>query len=251
MHPFQTVNEPGFRKLLHVLEPRYEPPDRVTLAGHYMCEMCEKERERVLDNLVNADNYSLNAYFWTPCQNWSYETVTIHFINCSFDLQRHLLGTKEFAQSHTGLNIAEEIQNVLDEWNLSPEQVAAATTDNAFNMVLAIDLMEWVRIPCFSHSLQLAVEAALKLPTVSIALARCRRLVSHFHHSTKSMYLLHQKQIDLHYEELCLVWDVPTRWNSAYYMVEWIIILDLPYLYLHTWITCTLYENSPWTNQGI
>ena len=80
------------------------------------------------------------------------------------------------------------------------EQVSAATTDDGSNMVLAMDLMEWVRIPCFSHSLQLAVEAALKLPAVSNALARCQRLVSHFHHSTKSMYTLHQKQIDLHYE---------------------------------------------------
>ena len=69
MHPFQTVNEPGFRKLLHVMESRYEPPDRKTLASNHMCKMYEKERERVLDNLVNADNYSVNADFWTSCQN--------------------------------------------------------------------------------------------------------------------------------------------------------------------------------------
>ena len=66
MHPFQTVNELGFRKLLHVLEPKYEPPDRKTLASK--SKMYEKERERVLDNLVNADNYSVTADFWTSCQ---------------------------------------------------------------------------------------------------------------------------------------------------------------------------------------
>ena len=65
MHPFQTVNEPGFRKLLHVLEPRYEPPDRKTLASNHMYKMYKKEREHVLDNLVNADNYSVTADFWT------------------------------------------------------------------------------------------------------------------------------------------------------------------------------------------
>ena len=53
-------------------------------------------------------------------------------------------------------------------------QVSAATTDNASNMVLAMDLMEWVRIPCFSRSLQLAVKAALKLPAVSNSLVICR-----------------------------------------------------------------------------
>ena len=51
IHPFHTVNEPGFRKLLNVFEPRYKPPDRKTLANHYMSKMYEKERERVLDSL--------------------------------------------------------------------------------------------------------------------------------------------------------------------------------------------------------
>ena len=73
------------------------------------------------------------------------------------------------------VNSAEEIWNVLDEWNLLPDNVSAAT-DNEFCMVLAMELMEWVKIPCISHSLQLAVEAALKLPAISNALVRCRQL---------------------------------------------------------------------------
>ena len=76
-------------------------------------------------------------------------------------------------QSHTGVNIAEKIQNVLDKWNRFPDNVSAATTDNTSNMVLAMELMECIRIACFSHSLQLAAGAALKLPAVSNALARC------------------------------------------------------------------------------
>ena len=47
---------------------------------------------------------------------------------------------------------------------LSLDQVSAVTTDNASDMVLAMNMLEWTRIPCFSHSLQLAVENELKLP---------------------------------------------------------------------------------------
>ena len=47
MHPFQTVNEPGFHQLLQSLEPRYEPPDRKTLTNNYMRKMYERERESV------------------------------------------------------------------------------------------------------------------------------------------------------------------------------------------------------------
>ena len=44
-------------------------------------------------------------------------------------------------------------------------------------------------MPCFSHTLQLAVEVVLKLPEVSRALARCRQLVGHFNRSAKSSYV--------------------------------------------------------------
>ena len=80
----------------------------------------------------------------------------------------------------------------MNEWDLSPDNVLATATDNVSNMVLAKTLLEWTRTPRFSHSLQLA-EEALKLPQVAHALARCRRLISHFHHSAKSTYLLWQK----------------------------------------------------------
>ena len=226
MHPFQTVNEPGFRQLLQSLEPRYEPPDRKTLTNNYMRKMYERERESVLDKICCIEDYSFTTDFWTSCQNRSYVTVTVHYIDSDYILQSYLLETKEFTQSHTGVNIAEEMRSIMNEWSLPLDQVSAVTTDNASNMVLAIDLLESTRIPCFSHSLQLAVEDAVKLPRVSHALAKCRRLVSHFHHSTKSSYLLKQKQIDLHQEQLCLIRDVPSRWNSAYYMAERIILMQ-------------------------
>ena len=93
----------------------------------------------------------------------------------------------------------------MDEWGLSLDQVSAVTTDDALTMVLAMNVLEWTRIPCFSHSLQLAVEETLKLSQVSCALARCRGLISHFHHSALSLHMLWQKQVDLHQEQLCLL----------------------------------------------
>jgi len=68
----------------------------------------------------------------------------------------------------------------------------------------------------------------MELTPVAKALGRGRNLVSHFHHSTKSSYVLKQKQIDLHTNELSLIQDVTTCWNSSYYMVERIIKLQQP-----------------------
>ena len=91
-----------------------------------------------------------------------------------------------------------------------------------------MELLQWSRVPCFSHTLQLAVEVVLKLPEVSRALARCRQLVGHFNRSTKFNYLLKQKQTDLHPKQLALNQDVSTRWNSSYYMVERILSQQQP-----------------------
>ena len=46
---------------------------------------------------------------------------------------------------------------------------------------------------------------------VSKTLGRCHNLVTHFHHSSKSTYVLKQKQQNLHSDDLSLSQDVVTR----------------------------------------
>ena len=50
-------------------------------------------------------------------------------------------------------------------------------------MVCAIQINDWLNVPCFIHTLNLAVEKVLLLPEISKAVACCRHLVSHFYHS--------------------------------------------------------------------
>jgi len=48
----------------------------------------------------------------------------------------------------------------------------------------------------------------MEIPQVSKALAHACCVVTHFHHSSKSSYVIKQKKIDLHVEELSLVQDL-------------------------------------------
>ena len=80
-----------------------------------------------------------------------------------------------------------------------------------------------------SHTLNLTVEKVLLLPEVSKTVACCRRLVSHFHHSSKSSYLLKTKQEDLHHPTHSLIGDVVTRWNSTFYMIECVLEQQQPF----------------------
>lgn len=195
MQPYDTVNDAGFLKMLHTFEPRYLPPDRKSMACNYMPKLYETERKRVMELLKSTDNghYSITTDLWTSRANQAYYCVTILYITPNFTLSSHLLETKEFSDSHSAENVAMELRSILDQWELSTENVVAATTDNYANVVRAIQINDWLNVPCFSHTLNLAVEKVLLLPKVSKAVARCRRLVSHFHHSSKSTYLLKTK----------------------------------------------------------
>ena len=70
----------------------------------------------------------------------------------------------------------------------------------------AIEILSWQYFGCFAHILQLGVKKTMQVPQVAKALGRARNLVSHFHHSNKSSYVLKQKQTDLHTDRLSLIW---------------------------------------------
>ena len=228
MQPYQTVNDPGFQHLLHSFDQRYHPPDRKTLSNNYIPKLYDREKECMRNALTSVNSFALTTDIWTSRHNQAYTGLTVHYIDDCYHLQSHLLETIEFPESHTGINISEELEVILEEWKLSQDNLSAVTTDNGSNIVSALEIAQWKRMPCFSHTLQLAVDVVLKLPEVSRALARCRQLVGFFNRSAKSSYLLKQKQADLHHKVLALIQDVSTRWNSAYYMAERILSQQQP-----------------------
>ena len=164
--PYDTVNDAGFCKMLNVFEPRYTVPDRKTIATHYVPQLYDKERARIEARVSTIDKFSLTTDIWSSRANHSYIGVTIHFIDEEFQLCHHLLETLEFSDSHTGQNIGEQLTSTLQTWSLSEENLVATTTDNGSNVVLALSVLDWLRMPCFSHSLQLAVEATKGIKAV-------------------------------------------------------------------------------------
>ena len=139
-----------------------------------------------------------------------------------------MLEIKEFQEEHTGMEIASELRDILQSWDLPEDKLIAATTDNGSNIVYGLEHLGWNNIRCFAHTLQLAVLKAVGVSDVSRALARCRNLISHFNRSAKSTNLLKKKQINLKHKSLCLIQEVATRWNSSYYMTERILNQQQP-----------------------
>ena len=107
--------------------------------------------------------------------------------------------------AHNAENLANEIEEVLNEWGIR-ERIYGATTDNAQNIRNAIvGIMELHHLGCIGHTLQLSINKSFRLTSVArlLAMGRIKRFVEHFKRSTKETYLLRDKQILLdlpHYE---------------------------------------------------
>lgn len=77
---------------------------------------------------------------------------------------------------------------------------------------------------CFAHSLQLCIHnSVLSSRSVSEMIAVARSLVGHFKHSTFITERLHKEQTTLSLPNHNLIQDVPTRWNSTFYLLERLI----------------------------
>ena len=153
--------------------------------------------------------------------------MTAHYITDSWDLASAVLLTRHLPDSHTADNLADALQNAFHEWKLSDKNITG-NSDNAKNIVNAWGLLNKLTIGCIGHVLNLAVKKALDVNSVAPVLARARRLVTHFHHSSISSQKLAEKQKLLKVPVRKLPQDVDTRWNSTYDMIVTLLEQQLP-----------------------
>lgn len=199
------------------MEPRYVIPTRRYITDTAVPKLYEEVKQEVAESLSKAERVALTCDAWTSRATESYVTITSHYISDQWKLVSHVLQTRVMYKSHSGSNIADLLENAVEEWSIT-EKDPAIVTDNASNMAIAARLASFVHIKCFAHTLNLASQRALKLPTVSRLLGRVRRITNFFRRSVLGCHVLQQKLLQL--PEHKLKTDVVTRWNSAFEMVE-------------------------------
>ncbi|KAM8732866.1 E3 SUMO-protein ligase ZBED1-like [Acanthopagrus schlegelii] len=146
-------------------------------------------------------------------------SVTAHFIDEEWNLVSYVLQTTEVETDHRSASLAEMLTNAIDEWELMGKD-PAIVTDNAANMVRAVEIMGLTHVGCFAHIINLASQAGLKLPNVARLVGRVRHIAKFFHRSTTATRVLKEKQKLLQLKVHKLTIDVVTRWNSALEMLE-------------------------------
>jgi len=121
---------------------------------------------------------------WTSRAGDGYISLTAHFICHNFEMMHRNLETRHLPGVHDHSHLAIALRASTSEWCINLAHMSAFTTDNATNIVkTVIEDLEITHLPCAGHTLNLAVQSALKVPAISSALSRCKKVVAHFNQS--------------------------------------------------------------------
>jgi len=112
--PFTVVEDPEFRKFVHMLNPGYDLPSRksVSLLLSNMYNQVYDEIKASLNS--NVEFVLLTTDTWTSLKNESYMAVTVHFIDENCKLNSHLLSCSKFSEKHTSENLKTSLLEVTE-----------------------------------------------------------------------------------------------------------------------------------------
>ena len=221
MQPFYTMEKPGFKQMVEMLDSL---PSRKYFSETEIPRLYSELKDDVVKPAVKSATYfTATTDLWTSSARHPYLSFTVHFIDDNWELRSYCLDTVPPFEDHTGQNLAEAAVDILGNWELQSENLVCTTTDNGSNFIAAFQTLEWPRISCFGHNLDLAVNKALNIERVQQAIRRCHALVEVFSRSWKKYRDLRQKQTELGLKQKKLISDVVTRWGSTYQMIARIL----------------------------
>jgi len=254
--PLSMMQNDHFRHFMSV-DPKYRVPCRQTLSYSLIPKKVDEKRDNLKEHLASCTSVALTADIWTDRRCHSFIAVTGHTFQRGA-AESHLLACKPMPGSHTGQNISEEMEAIVDEYDVR-QKVKFVVTDNASNMLKAMYLffpttddqkqlaMEDVvddsdlwndleeeeheasvcdvgrRLACFCHSLQLVIRSGLeKTSTCRLAFAKVLKLANMCHQSAVFRSAFEDK--------FGAGKSVPatnaTRWNSVHHQLKSLLGLD-------------------------
>lgn len=208
---------------MKVTSPNFKIPSRRDISRRL--EGKYKSFKDLFKSELNKVKYiSLTMDIWTDIHTQSYLEVTVHFEKIS-KLTSGLLGVIDLQERHTSQYIADTLNEVCKQWDISLENITAIVTFGAANITKAVDLLfgnpiNKRHIPCFTHTLNLVTQNAISSVTdLSLLINNVKSIITWFKHSVVASDELSKVSNSK------LIQEVPTRWNSTFYMLERFIAL--------------------------
>lgn len=160
---------------------------------------------------------------WPSISQQSYITVSAHIIDNQWCPKSYTLTTHAMEESHSAVNLAHQLKNTFEKWEIE-NKIVAVVTDNARNIINAVNALtnvsETYDLTCAAHSIQLAVNNGLQQDGIDTLIQLSSKMVGHFKHYNLAKHALTKMQEQLGLNQLSLIQSCTTRWDSVYMMLD-------------------------------
>lgn len=226
--PLSTIDSVAFRSMISALNPRYVPPSRRRLTENEIPKLYLKKKRTIQKEIndIRSGSYDLAMFsfttdLWSSITMEPYMSLTMHFIDDNFQLHKYCLETKYIPDTHTGVNLAMALSELLASWELTvKDDLMVITTDSASNMIKMGTEAQVTRLPCFGHLLHNGVRKSLEDDEVKKVTAKLKRIVAYFHQSHRRQRKLDAELAKEGKSTTHLISECPTRWGSTFKMYE-------------------------------
>lgn len=182
----------SIREMISTLNPQYQSPSRDMLSNTLIPAWYAVEKGNLKRKLQVVADVAVTADGWTSVAQDHYLTISVHYVK-EGSMMENVLHTRAVYTSQTGEVIAEEIGEILDEFEIK-HKVVAIIVDNAANMDVAVKKMSIIKIGCFAHTLNTAAQKLYNVPSISRWAGRIRAMVVWLKRSSLAKPVLKEKQ---------------------------------------------------------
>lgn len=203
----------------------FQIPGRKYFSQNIVPDVYKRCKNIIFSKVESAEKLAATTDIWKEKHGKvPFISCTVQWIDENFDLLDFVLNSKHFPGSHTGELICEMLLNILADWKIEKSRIHLMLRDSGPNIVKGVGETEIPNESCFLHTLQLSIEDAIDSQrSVHDMIAVSRKIVTHFNHSAVAFQKLEDAQVQLGLASKKLMQDVPTRWNSTFYMLQSIL----------------------------
>jgi len=220
LQPLGIVEQPGFKKLMQYLEPRYYIPSPDQIATNIMPLMYREEKMRLKIELQKVSHVTVTTELWATPVTEGFLTISVHYLDAQWKKCCAVLETCKITENHSTESIAEELNRIFTEWSLIGK-ITCVVIDNSANVDAAVQILRLPHLPCFAYTMDWIVQESLKnVSEILQVKKKVRDIASVFHHNDADREKLLALQKEHGRQPLKLKMDVESRWLSTFYMLE-------------------------------
>jgi hypothetical protein len=210
------------KEFFRYIAPHYQLPTRKTLAKELLPTQQTLVKKSIEKRIRKIPYLSLTTDGWTSAALSGYLGVTAHGVTEDWKMESFFLGLIPVRRSETAEFIADSLEQLFEDWQLTKDRIAGICTDGGSNMVsAATKQLELTWIYCGAHIINLAIHYGLKNSAATKELIRKTKcIVRVFKRSPRAAQILREQQRLERTGQLPLIQETKTRWGSAYEMLS-------------------------------